>query len=80
MSLSTTITTASLSDSLLSTVPKLDSSGTNWAIFVFRFQDAVEAKGYWGHFDGTVARPTAVDASDLTDEEKAAIAQWDKNE
>ena len=49
------ITTAALSDALPSTVPKLDASGSNWAIFVFRFEDAVEAKGFWGHFDGTVS-------------------------
>ena len=34
------------------TVPKLDSEGDNWAIFLVRFMDAVEAKGFWGHFDG----------------------------
>jgi hypothetical protein len=61
-------------------VPKLNTSGTNWAIFVFRFQDAVEAKGYWGHFDGTDIRPTAAVADQPTDDEKKAIAQWDKDE
>ena len=76
----TTITTASLSDALPSTVPKLDASGSNWAIFVFRFEDAVQAKGFWGHFDGTVSRPTATDPAAPTAVETAAIALWDKDE
>ncbi|CAA7262723.1 unnamed protein product [Cyclocybe aegerita] len=49
--------TTSLSDTLPSSVPKLDVSGLNWAIFAVRFQDAVEAKGFWGHFIGTDPRP-----------------------
>ena len=78
--MSATITTASLSDSLPSTVPKLDASGNNWAIFVFHFQDAVEAKGYWGHFDRSVTHPTAADPTKPMSDETAKIAQWDKDE
>lgn len=78
--MSSSITTAALSDALPSTVPKLDASGSNWAIFVFRFEDAVEAKGFWGHFDGTVSRPIAVNPAAPTATETAAIAQWDKDE
>ena len=78
--MTSTITTAALSDALPSTVPKLDASGTNWAIFSFQFQDAVEAKGYWGHFNGTVSRPTAANPTTLTATETTAIAQWDKDE
>ena len=50
-------TTTSPSDSLSSSVPKLESTGMNWAIFSVHFQDAVEAKGFWGHFDGTTTCP-----------------------
>ena len=78
--MTSTISATSLSDALPSTVPKLDATGANWAIFGFRFQDAVEAKGYWGHFDGTVSRPTAADPAAPTAAETAAIAQWDKDE
>jgi len=78
--MSTSITTASLSDSLPTTMPKLDSSGMNWAIFIFRFQDAVEGKGYWGHYDRTLARPVAEIEAQPTDAEKVAMAQWDKDE
>jgi len=70
--MSTSITTASLSDSLLTTVPKLDSMGTNWAILVFRFHDAIEGKGYWSHYDGTLARPVAKIETQPTDAKKVA--------
>ena len=85
------VTTTSLSDSLPSSIPKLDASGLNWAIFSVRFQDAIEAKGFWSHFDGTGSRPsdapTSVTGTDgvttitpLSDTEIAAIDKWDKDE
>ena len=77
--MSTSIATASLSDALPSSIPKLDASGSNWAIFVFRFKDAIEAKGFWGHFNGTVSRPVPADVAAPTTTEVAAIAQWDKD-
>jgi len=73
------ITTTALSDVLPSSVPKLNASRSNWAIFVFHFEDAVEAKEFC-HFNGTVSRPTATDPDALTAMETATIAQWDKDE
>ncbi|KAJ8501985.1 hypothetical protein ONZ45_g11958 [Pleurotus djamor] len=71
------ITATSLADSLSATVPKLDIKGRNWPIFAERFEVAVDAKGYWGHFDGselrpevpgaTRARPTRVAAAGVAD-------------
>ena len=56
--MSTTGTTVTaLADTLLLSILKLDASGLNWAIFSLHFQDAVEAKGYWGHFDSTTPWP-----------------------
>ncbi|KDR67142.1 hypothetical protein GALMADRAFT_37024, partial [Galerina marginata CBS 339.88] len=72
------------SDTLPSTIPKLELKGTNWAVFRVRFKDAIEAKGFWGHFDGTSIRPgtTTTTAAVLgpTADETAAQRQWDKNE
>src|SRR6266850_6489293 len=78
----TTMTTTStaLSDQLPGSIPRLEPSGLNWAIFSLRFQDAMEAKGFWGHFDGTEDKPVPTDANAITMEEKAEIALWDKNE
>jgi hypothetical protein len=63
-----------------SSIPKLDATGMNWAIFCVRFQDAVEAKGFWDHFDGSSPRPGAADDAKPTAEEKAAHKLWDKDE
>ena len=76
----------SLSDTLPSSVPKLDASSMNWAIFAVRFQDAVEAKGFWGHFTSTktcsaIGNISTSTAEPLTSEELAvALKQWDKDE
>ena len=51
------VATTSLSDTLPSSIPKLDASGINWAIFSVHFQDAIEAKGFWNHFDGSSTHP-----------------------
>jgi gag-polypeptide of LTR copia-type/Zinc knuckle len=81
-SFSTTVAaqSTSLSDQLPSSVPKLDPSGLNWAIFSVQFRDAVEAKGFWGHFDGSEACPVPVNEQEPTNEETANINQWKKNE
>ena len=69
------VTTSSLSDTLPLTVPKLDAEGDNWAIFYVRFMDAVEAKGFWSHFDGSSSPPVTTATS--SDTEKTALAQWE---
>jgi hypothetical protein len=43
-----------------------------------RFEDAIRAKGLWGHFDGSVAMPT-VSSPAIADEE-TALAQWNKDD
>ena len=80
-------TTTSLSDSLSSSVPKLESTGMNWAIFSVCFQDSVEAKGFWGHFNGTTTCPvavdiivTATDGTTATVNDTSAREWWDKDE
>jgi len=87
------VTTTSLADTLPSSVPKLDASGLNWAVFSLHFQDAVKAKGYWGHFNGTSEHPAAPKLEDLpvmtadapapaapsAEDLAAAINQWDKD-
>ena len=90
-----TVTTTALADTLPSSIPKLKASGLNWVIFSLHFQDAIEAKGYWGHFDGTDLHPVVTQTSppstsattkmsatttSPTAEELAVIAQWDKDE
>ena len=73
----TTLTTSSLSDTLSAAIPKLEAEGENWAIFFIWFMDTVEAKGFWGHFDGSTLKPTL--SSTPTEDEIKAKNQWDKN-
>ncbi len=76
--MSVTMLTASLSNSLPSSVPKLDASGFNWAIFLVHFQDTIEAKGFWGHFDGS--NPILALSSPATADELVAKGQWNRDE
>ena len=90
-----TATTTSLSNTLPLSIPKLDASGINWAIFSVHFQDAIEMKGFWNHFDGSSIRleqtyTAVVTAEDGTtsggtpiipdNELSASQSQWDKDD
>ena len=57
-------------DTLPSTVVKLDSSGANWAMFSICFKQAMVAHKKWGHFDGTVVKPSATDPDKLKEWEE----------
>ena len=70
----TTISSTALSDQLSSSIPKLDPSSLNWAIFSIHFQDAIEAKGFWGHFDGSEAKPVPADANSPTTEDSCCCS------
>ncbi|KZT18556.1 hypothetical protein NEOLEDRAFT_1079870, partial [Neolentinus lepideus HHB14362 ss-1] len=67
------------SDTLPSSVPKLDPSGVNFAIFSERFETAVRAKRLWGHFSGSTTRPQPL-STVATQEEEDKITKWDDNE
>ena len=71
----TTLTTSSLSDTLSAVVPKLKVEGKD--IFFIWFMDAVEAKGFWGHFDRSTLEPML--SSTPTEDEIKAKNQWDKD-
>ncbi|KZV84356.1 hypothetical protein EXIGLDRAFT_624329, partial [Exidia glandulosa HHB12029] len=72
--MSTTLTT----DNLGSDVRKLEADGSNWAIFLARFSEAVQAKGRWGHFTGTSVRPS--DTAPLPAGRQAELDKWDTDE
>ncbi|KZT27770.1 hypothetical protein NEOLEDRAFT_1021166, partial [Neolentinus lepideus HHB14362 ss-1] len=67
------------SDTLPSSVPKLNHSGVNWAIFSECFETAIRAKRLWGHFSGVVTMPQAQSAM-LTDDEREKMTKWEDNE
>ena len=68
-----TTTMSLLSDTLPSAVPKFKAEGKNWAIFYVCFMDAIEVKGFWGHFNRTTLEPIL--SSEPTDEEVKAKNQ-----
>ena len=72
------VSTTALANTLPSTVPKLDPAGTDWTVFQFRFEDAIDAKGFWGHFDGMLTCPVLDNPPE--DHQLAAKTQWDKDE
>jgi hypothetical protein len=71
-------TALTTTDLLPSSVPKLMPNGLNWTAFSMRFQDAVEAKGLWGHFDGSITQPAISTPPAACEEE--ALAQWVKED
>ena len=73
--MSTALTTTDL---LPLSVPKLDPTGLNWTVFKLHFQDALDTKGFWGHFDGTTIGPAV--SSPATTADTEALALWNKNE
>ena len=72
--------TTALADTLPSSVPKLVPTGSNWTVFLFHFQDAIDAKGFWGHFDGTSKMPELLTTGTPSDKELAEKTQWEKDE
>jgi len=72
----TSTTSTVLNDVLPSNVPTLRPNGDNFTIFSLRFLTAVDAKGYMGHFDGTLPRPLGPVTQAQADE----LTAWDKAE
>ena len=70
-------TTPFTTNTLPSSIPKLDPQGENWAIFAICFETAMQAKGKWGHFDGTAPEPSLV--ATPTAEQRATLAEWLKD-
>jgi hypothetical protein len=69
--------TTTLSNTLPSSVPKLEPTRTNWTIFTFHFKVAVTTKGHWDHFDETNVCPVYMAP---TTDDTVKAAQWDKDE
>jgi len=51
------ITTASNTDSMLLSVPKLQDDGSNWCDYEPRIRKALGAKGLWLHVEGKATAP-----------------------
>ena len=56
-------------EQLPSNIPHLKTDSSNWAIFIMRFREAMQATCRWPYFKGTVSCPTVKDPSKVTDAE-----------
>jgi hypothetical protein len=52
--------------------------GLNWTAFSIHFKEAIEAKGFWGHFDGTSLELIVNSPPGAGEQE--ALNQWMKDE
>ncbi|KAF8221947.1 hypothetical protein L208DRAFT_1325098 [Tricholoma matsutake] len=57
---------------------KLLPTGLNWTAFSICFQEAIEGKGFWGYFDGTLPKPTVSSLPAAGEQE--VLDQWTRNE
>ncbi|KDQ50303.1 hypothetical protein JAAARDRAFT_51339 [Jaapia argillacea MUCL 33604] len=73
------MSTSQSSDTLPSTIPKLDENGMNWVIFSERFMDMVQVKGFWGYYDGSVTILTFA-TTPLTAAQEVEVTAWKKAE
>jgi len=61
---------------LPSNIPCLEADGSNWAIFVLRFREAVQVARRWPYFEGTIPCPSPKDPAKVPDNEKKSIEDW----
>ena len=54
----------------------LEADGSNWAIFVLRFREAMQVARRWPYFEGTIPCPSPKDPAKVPDNEKKSIEDW----
>ena len=64
-------------EKLPANIPRLESNGSNWAIFRMRFSSAMKVTRRWAYFTGIHRYPEPVDPAKPTREEATAIVQWE---
>jgi hypothetical protein len=72
-----TSTSSNAIKQLPSNIPHLKTDGSNWAIFIIWFWEAMQATRRWPYFEGTVFCPTMKDLSKVTEAEKKATEEWE---
>ena len=72
-----TSTSSNAIEQLPSNIPHLETDSSNWAIFIMRFREAMQATCRWPYFEGTVSCPTMKDPSKVTEAKKKATEEWE---
>jgi hypothetical protein len=71
------MTTPSTILQLPSNIPCLEADGSNWAIFVLCFREAMQVARRWPYFEGTIPCPSLKDPAKVPDDERKAIDNWE---
>jgi len=61
---------------LPSNIPCLEADGSNWAIFILCFREAMQVAQRWPYFEGTIPCPSSKDPAKVPDDEKKSIEDW----
>ncbi len=61
---------------LPSNIPCLEADGSNWAIFVLRFREAMQVARRWPYFEGTIPCPSPKDPVKVPDDKRKALDDW----
>lgn len=64
-------------EKLPANIPRLEPNGSNWAIFMMRFRDAMKVTRRWPYFTGAKPHPKPTDVSKPTDAEIEAAEKWE---
>ena len=56
---------------------QLEPNGSNWAIFMMRFRDAMKVTCRWSYFTGSNPKPKAKNPKSPTDTEIEAATEWE---
>ena len=61
---------------LPSNISCLKADGSNWAIFVLCFREAMQVARRWPYFEGTIPCPSPKDPVKVSDDERKALDDW----
>ncbi|KAH9034455.1 hypothetical protein EDB85DRAFT_2144297 [Lactarius pseudohatsudake] len=61
-------------------IPRLETDGSNWAVFLMRFCEVMDITNRWGFFDGSTPCPLPKDPMAPTNEEKAEKVKWEHDD
>jgi hypothetical protein len=75
--MSTSNTGSSSIEQLPANIPHLKPNGTNWAIFLMHFKEALQASHCWPYFDGLSTCLIPADKDNISAEENKAMDTWD---
>ena len=71
------MTTPSIIELLPSNILYLEADGSNWAIFIMRFHEAMQAIRRWPYFEGTIPCPSPKNPAKVLDDERKSIEDWE---